>query len=156
MFLPQLSLSLSCFFIFSQRSKFSCWAIKQHPITPLSCHQITTWCSKPFRTTSWISEQSTSSVFEKGYLDSLVGDQLCPIHLNLPTNSDSVYTSGGAASWFTFCCVSTQCGAFLSSNVLAGNLLLSSHFPTITEAYKLPRGRILDRRMFFYFQGAAT
>lgn len=34
--------------------------------------------------------------------------------------------------------MNTVWGSFLSSGSAAGNLLLCSHFPTITEAYKLP------------------
>lgn len=37
---------------------------------------------------------------------------------------------------------------FLFPSALASNLLLYSHFPIITEAYKLPKGTIPDHLMF--------
>lgn len=153
---PPLLCPFSLFHLL-QLTKSLCQAICQPHITPLSYITYCIWLPNLLWTTLWISKLPTGSIFKEGHSAALVSDQL--IHLNLLSISVSVYPSRGAKLCKVMCFslrMNRMWSSFVSSGSPASNLLLFSHFPTITEAYKLPWGTMLDPLMFPAYQDAFT
>lgn len=137
-FLPLSSLPCPlCIFIFRSSQN----AICQPHITPVIYHR------------SYLTPQpSVKPPYEYQSHQHVLNDWLCPIHLNPLSISVSVYLTRRASFGGVCACFLLHLNRmwvfFLSPATFASTLLLYSHFPIITEAYKLPQGTILDLLMF--------